>query len=445
MMGKLLPQRFTIATGLAHGSATLIARQVLANDEANEPTRIRKTRVVLVDRTVDEVSMMSASHDVLRRLDFIARVARDRCVPFGDMQVVFARDFFSISSCPQRRRWLMVLLSFSFVTCHNPSRVILSTIYRQEDAAFPAFLCGLRVGMMLTRRSCMGIRGRLRLAPALAQATFTARMFICLHCDHTCLQKSLSLHQGWSFCIGCRSRRHDWHRFVHSTSYSRTGARACMVLLHVRRAKQAKTAFLHGSTVWQVAERRGSNPQPFAPSSCATCKKAQGSIAAQALELPKENQTRIRTPCTRLTVRLVFPVWLFFFKFKFELRGKTVSKKNTNGKIPVSNSRAGYPKIAQPVTCETRKCSTASDGELLWIEAGRFLTSFFSWSTRIWSSEKILKIGRGPNFSLHARKAPPLTVLACTWQNTLVVTGHFEVWNPLYMRYKKSCRFKKDL
>ena len=31
------------------------------------------------------------------------------------------------------------------------------------------------------------------------------------------------------------------------------------------------------------------------------------------------------------------------------------------------------------------------------------VTSFFSWSTRIWSSEKILKIGRGPNFSLHAR------------------------------------------
>ena len=43
MMGKLLPQRFTTATGLARGSATLIARQVLANDEASEPTRIRKT------------------------------------------------------------------------------------------------------------------------------------------------------------------------------------------------------------------------------------------------------------------------------------------------------------------------------------------------------------------------------------------------------------------
>ena len=38
--------------------------------------------------------------------------------------------------------------------------------------------------------------------------------------------------------------------------------------------------------------------------------------------------------------------------------------------------------------------------------------AFFSWSTRIWSSEKILKIGRGPNFSLHARKAPPLTVVS---------------------------------
>ena len=61
MMGKLLPQRFTIATGLARGSATLIAGQVLANDEASEPTRIRKTRVLLVDWTVDEVSMVSAS------------------------------------------------------------------------------------------------------------------------------------------------------------------------------------------------------------------------------------------------------------------------------------------------------------------------------------------------------------------------------------------------
>ena len=61
MMGKLLPQRFTTATGLARGSATRIARQVLTNDEVSEPTRIRKTRVLLVDRTVDEVKMVSAS------------------------------------------------------------------------------------------------------------------------------------------------------------------------------------------------------------------------------------------------------------------------------------------------------------------------------------------------------------------------------------------------
>ena len=124
--------------------------------------------------------------------------------------------------------------------------------------------------------------------------------------------------------------------------------------------KQAKTAFLHGHVLVdgvKVAER----PQLFAPSTCTTCKEAQGSIAVQALELPNENKTRIRTPCTKLA----FPVWHFFFKFKFELRGKTVSKKSTNGKIPVSNSRAGYPKIAQAVTCETRKCSTASDGEVL--------------------------------------------------------------------------------
>ena len=61
IMEKLLPQRFTSATGLAPGCAPLIARQVLANDEASEPTRIRKTRVLLVDRTVNEVSKVSAS------------------------------------------------------------------------------------------------------------------------------------------------------------------------------------------------------------------------------------------------------------------------------------------------------------------------------------------------------------------------------------------------
>ena len=111
-------------------------------------------------------------------------------------------------------------------------------------------------------------------------------------------------------------------------------------------------------------------------------------------------QTKTRQEFERLAPNSRYGI---FFKFKFELRGKTVSKKNTNGKIPVSNSRVGYPKLAQPVTCETRKCSTASDVELLWIEARRFLTSFFSWSTRIWSSEKILKTGGGPYFSLHAQ------------------------------------------
>ena len=75
----------------------------------------------------------------------------------------------------------------------------------------------------------------------------------------------------------------------------------------------------------------------------------------------KSCQTKTRQEFERLA-----PSYgIFFFKFKFELRGKTVSKKSTNGKIPVSNSRAGYTKIAQPVTCETRKCSTASDGEVL--------------------------------------------------------------------------------
>ena len=114
-----------------------------------------------------------------------------------------------------------------------------------------------------------------------------------------------------------------------------------------------KDCFLTWVDGVKVAER----PQLFAPSTCTTCKEAQGSIAVQAFELPNENQTSL-APSS-------LPGMAFFFKFKFELRGKTVSKKSTNGKIPVSNSRPGYPKIAQPVTCETRKCSTASDGEVL--------------------------------------------------------------------------------
>ena len=122
-----------------------------------------------------------------------------------------------------------------------------------------------------------------------------------------------------------------------------------------------------------LVARSGSNPQPFAPSSCTTCKKAQGSIAVQALELPNENQTRIRTPCTKLA----FPLWHFFFQIQIWTSRQDCVQKNTNGKIPVSNSRAGYPKIAQPVTCETRKCSTASDGEVLYSPCARFKISLW--------------------------------------------------------------------
>ena len=119
-MGKLLPQRFTSATGLARGSATHIARRVLANDVASEPTRIRKTRVLLVDRTVGEVFMHHGvrfmfwdgwiSLHVLPVTDVCPSVTNKLCSP---------AIFFSISSCPQSR-WLMVLLSFSFVACHIP-------------------------------------------------------------------------------------------------------------------------------------------------------------------------------------------------------------------------------------------------------------------------------------------------------------------------------------
>ena len=63
-----------------------------------------------MDRAVDKVSMVSAS--CFETVDFIARVARDRCVPFGDMQVVFAGDFFYFLLSPTQMidRFAFVLL-----------------------------------------------------------------------------------------------------------------------------------------------------------------------------------------------------------------------------------------------------------------------------------------------------------------------------------------------
>ena len=173
-------------------SATLIARQVLANDQASEPTRMRKTRVLLVDGTVGEVFCQTVGFHCTCcpwPMHVCRSVTCKLCSPgifFRFPLVPNAEDDWWF--CFRSRLWPVIIPASHCM--------ILSTIYRQEDAALPAFLCGLRVGMMLTRRSCMGIRGRLRLSPALAQATFTARMFICLDCDHTCLQKSLSFAPG---------------------------------------------------------------------------------------------------------------------------------------------------------------------------------------------------------------------------------------------------------
>ena len=131
-MGKLLPQRFTTATGLARGFATLIARQVLANDEASEPT-IGLGRRGCCWWTGPSAKCSWCALHVLRRLDFIARVARDRCVPltFGDKQVVFAGDFFRFPPVPNAEDdWcLMFLLSFSFVVCLIPASHTRDTVH----------------------------------------------------------------------------------------------------------------------------------------------------------------------------------------------------------------------------------------------------------------------------------------------------------------------------
>ena len=99
MMGKLLPQRFTTATGLA---AMDLPRSSLAKcSRTSKPVnRLGLGRRGCCWWTGPSMKCRWWALHVLRRLDFIARVARDRCVPFGDMQVVFARDFFRFPPVP---------------------------------------------------------------------------------------------------------------------------------------------------------------------------------------------------------------------------------------------------------------------------------------------------------------------------------------------------------
>ena len=118
------------------------------------------------------------------------------------MQVVFTGDFFQLPLVLNAEDDRRFCFRFPFVACHDPSFTLRDTVHNpsyQEAAAFPAFLCtscqDCDRGMM-TRRSCLSLPGPLRLAPVLAQATFLTRMFICLQCNHICLQKSLSFAPG---------------------------------------------------------------------------------------------------------------------------------------------------------------------------------------------------------------------------------------------------------
>ena len=199
-MGKLLPQPFYhchwTGSRICHAHRSPIARE----------RRSQWTDFGLGKRgccwwTGPSTKCSWCALHVLRRLDFIARVARDRCVPFGDKQVVFAGDFFFlISSCPQRRRWLMVLLSFSFVACHNPRfahawycprSIARNTLHSRPSFVDCEWVCWRGVHAWVFEAGCDSHQ-----RASSGNLHGKDRMFICLHCDHTCLQKSLSFAPG---------------------------------------------------------------------------------------------------------------------------------------------------------------------------------------------------------------------------------------------------------
>ena len=118
---------------------------------------------------------------------------------------------------------MMVLLSFSFVACHNPRFALRDTdcprsIARKTLHSRPssvdcewmsdeAFMHGH--SRPVATRSTSASPGNLHAKDVHLFATATTPVY----------KNRFHLHQGWSFCIGCRSCRHDRHRIVHSTSY----------------------------------------------------------------------------------------------------------------------------------------------------------------------------------------------------------------------------------
>ena len=78
-----------IGAGLCAGHPRAVADKVVKSEKATR--RWRETRALVVD----EVSMLDA--DIMQKLDFIGRAARDEhAVPFGGLQLVVTGDFYQL-------------------------------------------------------------------------------------------------------------------------------------------------------------------------------------------------------------------------------------------------------------------------------------------------------------------------------------------------------------
>ena len=116
----------------------------------------------------------------------------------------------------------MVLLSFSFVACHNPRFALRDTVHDLSPGrrCIPGLPLWIASGYDVGR----GVHAWAFEAGCDSQSASPGNLHakdVHLICTATTpvYKNRFHLHQGWSFCIGCRSCRHDRHRIVHSTSY----------------------------------------------------------------------------------------------------------------------------------------------------------------------------------------------------------------------------------
>ncbi|ALH23384.1 PIF1-like helicase [Chrysochromulina ericina virus CeV-01B] len=129
--------------GLASGTISQVVDRVVKN--RYKKPNWAKTELLIVD----EVSMLSLK--IFTIIDLIAkRVKRQRDIPFGGMQIIFAGDFYQLPPVGDEEEIETTQFCFESPLWNevfpSSNQIVLETIFRQTDNNYAKILNKLRVG-----------------------------------------------------------------------------------------------------------------------------------------------------------------------------------------------------------------------------------------------------------------------------------------------------------